>query len=294
MGLLAENTKWILFLSSSNEPEDRHIRDLAFGLFNLEKAGAAHENISIYIDGNNKSNISKILHSGTPLQYEIRSSGDFFEDLKQNEHDNIVMFVTGHGGIEGIDAPNPIKPSPLISSIRSAPNLKKSVIYLGQCVAGIFNYIGAGSKISKSPGADVIIIGATNLHSSISSATTETIHSGETPWIANLFLLHVFKWIYCPIDIDGDGKMTVMDSYKYAGAMSNNANKDIKIGSFIRSKRLHEEWLEAHEEFQADPSPQKGMNFQAAEDLYLSSLAIRYTHQECWILNAIPAQSLEF
>ncbi|MGH3710415.1 MAG: hypothetical protein ACRDRQ_20425 [Pseudonocardiaceae bacterium] len=294
MGLLAERTNWVLFLPSSGEPEDRHIRDLAFGIYCLELAGISPSDISVYIDGSNRNLISQIFSSGTANTHNIKTSADFFVDLTSNSHANMVMFVTGHGGIAGLDAPTPIAPSPLLQAIRTAPGLDKAVIYLGQCVAGIFNYIGAGSRVAKNPGADVMIIGATNLHSSISAPTTENIHSGSVPWMANLFLLHVFKWISAQVDVDGDGAMTVMDSYKYAGVMSNNANKDVKATSFVMSMDLHEKWLAAKATFTKDPTPSNDLAYQAATDLHQSNLDIRYTHQECWILNAIPAQQVEF
>ncbi|PPU14656.1 hypothetical protein XacyCFBP2565_12220 [Xanthomonas arboricola pv. corylina] len=294
MGLLTERTNWVLLLASNGEPEDRHIRDLAFGVFCLEISRISPSDISIYIDGSNRSLISQIFSSGTGNNYLIKKSADFFVDLGKNTHTNMVLFVTGHGSIEGLDAPSPITPSPLLQAIRSAPGLSKAVLYLGQCVAGIFNYVGAGTKVAKEPGADVIIIGATNLHSSISAPTTENIHSGPTPWVANLFLLHVFKWISAPMDVDGDGAMTVMDSYKYAGVMSNNANKDIKVVSFVTSMDLHQKWLNAKATFAANPTLANSLAYQAATDLHQSNLDVRYTHQECWILNAIPAQKLEF
>ena len=53
MGLLADKTKWVLFLASSSEPEDRHVSDLAFGIYCLENRGINPADIFIYIDGNN-------------------------------------------------------------------------------------------------------------------------------------------------------------------------------------------------------------------------------------------------
>ncbi len=294
MGLLAERTNWVLFLPSSGEPEDRHIRDLAFGVYCLELAGIQQTDISVYIDGNNRNLIEQIFSSGTPTAHSIKRSSEFFTDLATNDHTNMVMFVTGHGSIAGLDANPPITPSPLLQAVRAAPGLARAVLYMGQCVAGIFNYVGAGARVAKAPGADVIIIGATNLHSSISASTTETIHSGNIPWVANLFLLHVFKWISAPVDVDGDGAMTVMDSYKYAGVMSNDANKDLKVSYFVSAMDLHQKWLAAKAAYAAQQSPANSLIYQAAHDLYQTNLDIRYTHQECWILNAIPAQQIEF
>lgn len=57
MGLMQDATKWVLFLASPEEPEERHVLDLAFGLHCLESAGVSSENIEIYIDGDNRQNI---------------------------------------------------------------------------------------------------------------------------------------------------------------------------------------------------------------------------------------------
>ena len=113
-------------------------------------------------------------------------------------------------------------------------------------------------------------------------------------WVANIFLLNVFRWISSPVDVDGDGKSTVMDSFKYAGSASNVANKELKIGSFVRSIGLHEEWIAAKAAHEAAPTDLAlGLKFDALTQKYVVELGIRYIHQECWILNAIPAQFLE-
>lgn len=283
-------------MASSQEPEDRHISDLAFGLHCLESAGVKPTDVSIYVDGNDRKLISQFISLGTQNNYDIKKTSDYFVDQKQNTHENLVMFVTGHGSIKGIDATIPINPYTLLGSVKSSPKLSQAVLYLGQCYAGIFNYIGAGRSVT--PGAvaepNVIIIGATNLHDSISSSTREQLGSNSHTWVANLFLLHVFKWFANPMDVDGDGKYTVIDSYKYAGAMANGSNKGIKMGSFVRSIELHEKVVAAQQVHNTQKTPLSELALKAVAAQYEQELAIRYTHQEGWILNAIPAQSLEF
>lgn len=295
MGLIKENTKWVLFLSCSQaDPEHRHIIDIAYGIFCLENAGVAPENIFIYIDGQDRDTINQLISISTSFQYQIETCEAFFHN-ENNKYDNMVMFVTGHGSINGIDHQPPITPYHLLDSIKSTPNLSKSIVYLGQCYAGIFNYIGAGrahGKTDQKP-ADVIFIGATNLHESLSTSTTENFPNGEITWVANLFLLHVFKWISTPLDVDGDGKKTIIDSYKYAGVSSNTMNKGIKIRSFVNSMKLHSQWVAAQGFHEASPSAQSELSLKAISEQYIGELTVNYTHQECWILNAIPAQFLE-
>lgn len=296
MSLKNEQTKWVLFLACSGEPETRHILDLAFGLHCLELAGIDPKDIFVYIDGQDRSSIWQWLSTGTKNNYTVKQSKDFFADQTNNTHHNLVMFVTGHGGISGIDAQTPISPYMLLKCIKESPSLIKAVLYLGQCQAGIFNYIGAGKNFAPPGGSapDVIIVGATNLHDSLSSATQEQLANNPVNWLANLFLLHVFKWISKPIDVDGDGRCTVIDSYKYAGAMANSLNRDIKIGSFVRSFDLHEKWKIASNDHANQGTLQTKIALKAATSQYETELGVRYTHQESWILNAVPAQLLEY
>lgn len=294
MNLIGSSTKWVLFLSASSDPEHRHIMDLAFGLQSLEAAGIDQADIHIYVDGQDRVLIHQLISTGSNNSYTVKESKDFFSDQENNTHENLVIFVTGHGSIQGIDAPQPITPYALLRSIKKTPNLSNAIAYLGQCHAGIFNYISAGRRTGQGAEPEVILIGATNLHESLSSSTQENLINGPTSWVANLFLLNVFKWISSRVDVDGDGKLTVIDSYKYAGVASNAVNKSIKINSFVRSIELHGKYMAAKIADQANPTTLTKLALQALATQYESELGVRYTHQECWILNSIPAQSIEF
>lgn len=296
MNLINGNTKWILFLSANGDAEDRHIWDVAFGLLCLEISGVSPADIFLYVDGKNRIFISQIISNATNNTYDIKDSADFFKDQAANSHKNMVLFVTGHGGIEGIDAPLPITPFSLLKAIKESPGLEVAIAYLGQCHAGIFNYIPAGKRKGAwgEGGPEVILMGATNLHNSLSKSTQENFLTGSVSWVANLFLLYIFKWMTSPIDVDGDGKKTIMDSYKYAGAMSHEANKGLKISSFVKSLDLHMEWLAAKEDHEKNKNDLSlELKFQAVSQQYVDALSARYTHQECWVLNSIPAQEIE-
>src|SRR5699024_2527800 len=117
----------------------------------------------------------------------------------------------------------------LLHSIKSNNNAQNIVIYLGQCYAGIFNYL----DVKGTP--NTILIGATNLYPSIS------YQSPDISWQANLFLLNLFKWIKSPKDIDGDGKITVMDSFKYAGAETNRYCQQYKGECLCKTIEILEE-----------------------------------------------------
>lgn len=295
MSFIREDTRWVLFLSSNGRPEDRHIQDLAFGLYCLESAGIDKKSISIYIDGPDRHLISQLISTGSLNTHQVHEANDFFAHQAANISKNIVIFVTGHGSIDGIDGSTPISPYKLISCIKDSPNLERAVVYLGQCYAGVFNYVGAGSNHGQGQkNVNVVLMGATSLHESISSSTTENLPAGQMQWLANIFLLHVFKWISTPKDVDGDGKKTIIDSYKYAGVVSNMQNKEIKMGSFVRCVDLHAKYFSAKEECDQNPSDAMlALKMQAYDSQYQQELQIGYIHQECWILNAVPAQSWE-
>jgi hypothetical protein len=302
MGLMQDATKWVLFLASPEEPEERHVLDLAFGLHCLESAGVSSENIEIYIDGDNRQNIISWMSIGSNNPYEILPTEQFFNTQGANAHSNLVMFVTGHGGPNGIAGKQDITPYLLLTTLKTMPGLEKAIVYLGQCFAGVFNYIGAGSGRFKASverkEADVIFIGATNLHSSLSLSTKENVSSEDDPskefnWIANVFLYNVFKWFSKPVDIDGDGRITIIDSYKFAGSYSNIMNKDFRVNSFVASVDLHSVWKDAVKARDAENTPQSAMDLSMIEKRYVNILSNSHTHQECWILNAIPAQFIE-
>lgn len=296
MKLIGNNTKWILFLSSSDPaPEARHIYDLSFGWCSLISAGIASTDIHVYIEGTNRSFIDSTFNSSTGSSGSAKDTADFISELSDTKYSNIVMFVSGHGGIEGLDSSTPIKPMGIVSAIKAQPHLKNAVIYLGQCYAGIFNYLPVGKNANPDmQTAEIVIIGATNLHNSISASTTENLNGNNIPWPANLFLLYVFKWITSPQDIDGDGVLSIMDSYKFAGAMSNLRNKSLKVGSFISPFQLHAAMLAARQAYATNQTNANKLSLDVATQRYVTSLDIRYTQQESWILNAIPAQRIEY
>lgn len=303
MQLRKNNTKWIFFLGTSHghEPENRHIFDLAYGVKCIEANGIQSKDIEIYIDGTNRGNIEKIIQTGTTNNYNIQATQVFFQNKDKNQHENSVIFVSGHGSHLGIDAAPPVSPHALLSCLKQTPNLKNSIVFLGQCYAGTFNYTAAGKKHDND--TNIILIGATSLHSSLSSQTSETFLNGQDlPWVANVFLLFVFKWLENPVDIDGDGKNTIIDCYKYAGCMANNYNKANRSNSFEQSIIARQKFIDITKEYHiisTSPAPDpsqlmiKKLELFNAQQDYKRSFDIYHTHQECWILNSYPAQVIE-
>ena len=231
--------------------------DLAFGVFKLESAGISYKNIFIIIDGADYTRISDIIVQFTGSVHRIYTTDDI-EILRTNSYfcSNLVMFVFGHGHELGLASYKMITPHILLSEIQKSLNFKKVIIYLGPCYSGIFNYL----EIPKTQ--KIILIGSTKFYSSIASRVTEQVAGNKKPsWIANFFLLGVFKWFSNPIDIDGDGRYTIMDSYKFLSLYSNNIYAGIKKTDFpyliqeipkthkrlVKLKKLYKKYLNGME-----------------------------------------------
>ena len=278
MRLLSDDTLWIFLLASSKEAEVRHVYDIAFGVTCLYQKSISPDNIKLIIDGDifTINEHLKIFPGFPKVSFDIFPSKELKRIIQNSSNKNIVVFVTGHGNFEkGIDAPNPIKPYSLLDSVKCNKNTQNIVIYLGQCYAGIFNYI----DVKGTP--TIVIIGATNLYPSIS------YQFPNITWQANLFLLNLFKWIKSPNDIDGDGKITVMDSFKYAGAETNRYCQSYKSTCLSRT-------IEILEELRGLNKIKDELKWQALQEELCSMQNIHYNNQEPWILNAIPAQLIEF
>lgn len=70
-------------------------------------------------------------------------------------------------------------------------------------------------------------------------------------------------------------------------------NKDFRVNSFVASVDLHSVWKDAVKARDAENTPQNAMDLSMIEKRYVNILSNSHTHQECWILNAIPAQFIE-
>lgn len=240
--LREEKTFWIFLLSSrKQQPESNNIRDVGFGLYCLENAHIDKNDIFLLIDCEPMDQVQSILKEFTNQSYDICPSSKLVEIIRKNEeYTHMVLFVLGHGSECGIASrPIDITPHMLYSSIRQSSTLVTATVYLGQCFAGLFNYMDAQSVFKedgkKSP--NIIVLGATGLYSSIASSTTEKIKDCKIRWAANIFLYYVFLWFKNPLDKDGDSHFTIMDSFKYAALMTNFRNNGIRVENFIDKLR---------------------------------------------------------
>lgn len=297
MGLIGNNTRWFFILPSSQEAEERHIYDIAFGIKCLLSKGIDYSSISVLIDHASTSKIEAVfskMQLQTPAK--IYTTDQIDELLTGNTYKNAVVFITGHGSPKGLDTTNPIKPYSLYYRFQTTPNFKRVIIYLGQCYAGIFNQMPLSSHLGlkseeMNKNCSIVAIGSTGLFSSISSPITV----GNVRWSANIFLTYVFNWLMKPTDIDGDGCYSVMDSFKAATIYTNETLIDLKKKDNFESLLQQSQLATCIDKLKDATIPEDEKNnllleIQALEKM----LQIRYINQEPWILNAHIAMSTSF
>jgi hypothetical protein len=282
--ITAAGSSW-LFVSSSREP--RHLFDIVYAVDVLRKRGVPDSAISVFSD--HPKPLTFLAPFGVTQVHALQELESTAKSLAPAS--TAVVVVTGHGGPFGIgDGNSHVSPCSLLRVARSVPNVRACVLVLGQCFAGVFNYLDA---LSAPP---VVILGATNLNSSVSTAVQlknpiAPVAQGAQPlasWSANLFLLRFFEWVLAPHDVDGDNDVTLVDAYKYAGALAQNEVVKGKGGLFRAAQRLSLELI-AMEHAGADP-----LQRAARSQLLEQQLELLYNHQEAWLLNAHFARIVSF
>lgn len=291
--LKTQSTSWVFLLAAAKDNQHRHLMDLAWGLKNLIKAGIKKDDIHIYIDvpaaiqGSVKNYLS-ILH----YQFTTKNLDDFFTNNTTKLYDNSVFFILGHGSSNGLDSFTTITPYKLINKIKNTPNLKNAVLYLGQCYAGIFNYLEVGKNKDDEKAVALTIIGATELHNSISYRLNDHLYQGmvQNGWIANLFIYNLFKWIANPLDIDGDGLFSILDSYKYIEIETNLFLKKISSGNLFQFVEAHSQLSLLQQQLLSTNDVQEKNNLTLKiayfDSIINEKLEIFTIKQESWLLNA--------
>lgn len=294
MGLLSNRTHWFFILPSSTEAEERHIYDIAFGVKILLYKKVEYKDIAIIIDHAPDIKIKMIFSAlDVPLPMKIYDTTQIDTLLVNNTYKNAVIFITGHGSPRGLDSDPPIKPYPLYYKFQTAAQFKRVIFYFGQCYAGIFNQMPLSTHLGLNSNSkcNMVAIGSTGLFSSVSAPITVN----NITWSANIFLMYIFNWLLANDDVDGDGKLSVMDSFKFASIYTNEALKEIKkqdnIQSFIEQSNL----IACIDRLYSKDIPQEEKdNIQLEIQALEKMLEIRYVIQAPWILNAQIAMSTIF
>lgn len=290
MSLFSKDTKWVFICPAIGTAEPRHIYDIALGISFLLKRKIEHQDIVVIIDGTTPDIVNKIFSEfGIPTCFVILKTKDYFGLYRSNIHKNTVIFVTGHGGLEGMASEYGMKPVPFYDELKQAPNLENAVVFFGQCEAGVYNYVSLDT--SKTNNCHIVAVGGADLQSSLS--TPVIIPDGK--WEANVFLAKVFQWIAKPIDVDGDDCFSVMDAFKFASMTTQEICKDleqeynraIELKTYAEFDRLKEikEILKTRELSEDEKLELQSLNM---------SLKKEKLNQMPWILNAFAAIEMKF
>lgn len=283
------NTCWV-FVSDSTE--SRHIYDVIHAISVLRDLGVRNDAIRFFTDDPQATKYTIDYNCPAPLpistfDQELASIAGF---------DYLFITLAGHGGIEGIGHPVKISSHSLVTAARSSADTKLVVIAATQCFAGTFNYIDARTE------PRIIMFGAANLSTSLSIQTSipQPIPSqvqgmSLQHWQANSFMLHLFRWIANPKDIDGDGQMTLLDAYKYSGATASGTIIDVKPVLFMHAQTLAQKFRQLEEDIQNGVIPNNAKTMLQAKTLSIQlhqMASLLHTGQEPWLLHADLARQL--
>ncbi len=302
MEISKDNTHWVLSYGSATDPKtDRFLADLYYAYKTLINIGVPSANIDVLIDPLVKSANAELVQFMTDKPPKLLDK--FEEVISNNGLENLIIVVSGHGGVNGIDSMANLKPYSLVSMIHARENLKHCAVVFGQCIAGVYNYMDLIKKdVEGLPKAypTVCFIGASHLNSSISDAAE--IQSGFR-WQANIFLLHFFEWFTLGYDVDGDGKATLMDAFKYAGAKASEKLIAIKAISTYQTAKQHralDKVIDELEVLNNDATPSitvisaKELELKSIEIKIMKSSGVSHANQDPWILNSNMARDLVY
>jgi hypothetical protein len=281
---------WV-FVACSQEP--RHLYDIVFAISVLRRHGVPDERVFVFVD-----------HARPEPYfdpYRVRNVFPFGELerklLRAPPSSSAIVVIGGHGAELGLvprGEPVPFKASALYAAISGIPQVAVGVVLLTQCFGGIFHY----TKADGHPA--LVVMGGANLNLSLSMnielATPlrqATGAAGLSSWAANVFAYDFFSWIDDAHDVDGDGALTVMDAFKYAGAKSNIRVRESKVHGFLAVQdqaQIFRQALDAYKQARAAvaPAPElrlKRLVVDAAYTKLQERIEFLYSSQEPWILN---------
>lgn len=283
-----DNSVWIL-VACSQEP--RHLFDIVFQVDALRKRGINNKNIFVFVDAAQQST-HLTPHGITALP--LTSLHTTIASLPK--YDYAFLAAGGHGSFVGLSdgSGTIVRPAALIAALRACPGIKRGVLILGQCFGGTFNLVDA-----INPRPELVLVAATNLHTSLSiplqiaAPIAETTGTGVLDsWLANVFLLNLFHWFRAPKDIDGDGTATLADAFRYAGAVTNQQVRDAKTGVYVIAGEVRDKIMKLQRKKKKTSNDQL-LSQALARDLQ-KHLEILYSHQEPWLMNATLARDVAF
>lgn len=277
------DTCWI-FVSATQEA--RHLDDLVFCVDILRRRGVKNDRVLVFTD-----HAAASTHLTPHNIATIHALSDMGSVLRAVDARYAVAVCGGHGAPFGLRAGSGTNVSPhtLLTSVASVQSLEVAVILLCQCYAGSFHFMD-----SSHGGKKFVVIGSTNFYPTLSSSVTlgTPISAAGAPalatWQANVYQLNLFGWIGNPQDIDGDGELTLVDAYKFAGIATIQAIQNIWVGAFSSLQQKQKELADA------EAAGKSKVELDAYRDAIKDIASMLYNIQEPWLLNARLAPQIGF
>lgn len=271
---ISEGSKFIFIITSSGYLEDRFVYDVNFGINILKGRGLADEDIIIVTDTAKEVLVAKCGNLAD-IAFSTSSSLDFV--IENAICENLFVISCCHGSMSGIDATPAIKPQFINQALKNNHHAKNILLFLGQCYAGIFNFMDVRDDNKR-----IVYIGATDIDTSLS------YRLDGCGWVANISVFALFKWLESPVDIDGDGACSITDLYKYVAYYTNNVTRQIEkfhhfhlIDESIRIKM--DQGKTAHD---------GSLSSEISKDAIELIRNFIIPHQNIWMLNAIAAGNM--
>lgn len=281
------NTSWV-FVSAYTEEVD--LDDLMFALLSLRNTGVPADKIFVFTD------------HPVPQVHLKHFTGIHIGKLDEIDKtyvgliktENVIATVLGHGGHVGIKSfsGKTIAPHPFVEMLKSPAEVKSVAVVLGQCYAGLFNYLNVRGN------TQVCILGATNLHLSLATLTeVECSFHGigiddkaKIEWVANIFLMRFFTWIGLKEDVDGDGLVSILDGYRHAGALTNDELRKFKVSN---EKNIEEFESELTRLLALTTKSELDLaNIRRLQKVIDDGNEVKNLHQEPWVLHPDHARRI--
>lgn len=273
---ISESSKFIFIATSQSHIEDRFLYDINYGIGILKNRGVADENITVIIDLAIGTWVGKY---NNMTKVSIFPSSNLNSLIESTECDNLFIVSSCHGSLDGIDSVTPIKPFPLNQALKNNKYAKNILVFLGQCYAGIFNFMDVRDKEKN-----IVYIGATDINASLSYMLN------DCGWVANISVIALFKWLEKPRDVDGDGVYSITDLYKFVSYFTNNVTNQIEK---IQTAHLIDVSVSLRlEEMRLSTLGSPFMS-KIAKDAIEAIKNYIVPHQNTWILNAIAASNMK-
>ncbi|WP_337659512.1 hypothetical protein [Butyricimonas virosa] len=272
---ISKDSKFIFIATSKDYIEDRFLYDVNYGIGILKSRGVADEDIIVITDVTTGTWVEKY---GNMINISFHASSTLDSVIENAECDNLFVVSCCHGSMDGIDSVTPIKPFALNQALKNNKYAKNILVFLGQCYAGIFNFMDVRDKEKN-----IVYIGATDINTSLSCK----LNGYE--WVVNISVVALFKWLESPRDVDGDGVYSVTDLYKFISCFTNNVTNEIE-------KRQTTHLIDASVRLKLEEarisSSQNPFMSQIAKDAVEAIKNYIVPHQNTWMLNAIAAGNM--